>query len=176
MKTTRRLVIMGLLACLLGLPMSAPAATPPDNGGEVPDLQVGMMAACYFHNSTAKAFISKHNKVRRSRGLVPLRADIQLGKVAKVHTKEMTSRNQLYHTSHTALASRVTRWSTLGENVGVGGTVDSLFSAFMASPGHKANILYSKFNHVGVGTGTSGGRLWVTVIFEARNDPGTRLC
>lgn len=176
MKRTRKLVILGLMACLLGMPLSAPAAEPPGNGGDPSDLEVGLMAACYSHSSNDKSFISKHNQARRARGLAPLKADVQLGKVAKVHTNEMVTRNSLYHTSHTQLANRVTRWSTLGENVGVGGTVTSLFSAFMNSPGHKANILYSKFNHVGVGTRVAGGRMWVTVIFEARNDPGTRLC
>lgn len=176
MKRYRHLVIMALLAGLLGSPMSAPAAEPSGGDGTPGDLEVGLMAACYAHKTADKSFISKHNQARRARGLPALRPDIHLGKVAKKHTNEMVTRNLLYHTSHTQLASRVTRWSTLGENVGVGGTVDSLFSAFMNSPGHKANILYSPFNHVGVGTRKAGGRLWVTVIFEARNDPGTRLC
>ena len=171
-----RLVAMGLMACLLGLPMSSPAASPSGGQGNPGDLEVGLLAACYAHKTADKQFIAKHNAARKARGLGPLRADIHLGKAAKVHTNEMVQRNLLYHTSHTQLARRVTRWSTLGENVGVGGTVDSLFSAFMNSPGHRANILYGKFNHVGIGTKTAGGRLWVTVIFETVQDPGTRLC
>jgi hypothetical protein len=45
----------------------------------------------------------------------------------------------------------------------------------MASPAHKDNILYAPFNYVGIGTATGFGRLWATVIFESRKDPGTRL-
>ena len=176
MRRHRQLVITVILACLLGLPVTAPAAGPPTGDGDPGDAEVGLLAGCYRHRTKDKSFIAKHNQARRARGLAPLRADVHLGKVAKVHTHEMVKRNELYHTSHTRLANRVTRWSTLGENVGVGSTVTSLFNAFMNSPGHRANVLYGKFNHIGVGTRVAYGRLWVTVIFEARNDPGTRLC
>jgi len=59
--------------------------------------------------------------------------------------------------------------------LGVGGSVESLHEAFMNSPAHKANIVYTPFKHVGIGTNWDDGRLWVTVIFEATTNPGTRL-
>jgi uncharacterized protein YkwD len=43
------------------------------------------------------------------------------------------------------------------------------------SPAHRHNILYSSFRHSGVGVSKRGGRMWVTVIFEASRNPGTRL-
>jgi uncharacterized protein YkwD len=88
----------------------------------------------------------------------------------------MVRAETLYHTPTDTLKRRVTRWTTLGENVGVGGTVTTLHTAFMGSSAHRSNILYSGFRHVGIGTSKSGGRLWVTVIFEARTDPGSPLC
>jgi uncharacterized protein YkwD len=172
----RQITVIGLMAALLGMPMSAPASEPSGNGGSHVLIEPEHLAACFRYKSAEKSFVSKHNATRKARGLGPLRIDIQLGRVARYHTKEMTSRNSLYHTSSAQLSRRVTRWSTLGENVGVGGSVSSLFSAFMNSPAHRANILYGKFNHIGVGTISAGGRMWVTVIFEARNDPGTPLC
>jgi uncharacterized protein YkwD len=87
----------------------------------------------------------------------------------------MVRKDLLHHTSESALRRRVTNWSTLGENVGVGGTVDSLHAAFMASPAHKDNVLYTSFRHVGIGVVERNGRMWVTVIFEAQTDPGTTL-
>jgi uncharacterized protein YkwD len=45
----------------------------------------------------------------------------------------------------------------------------------MNSPEHRANILYNHFHYAGVGVVTKRGRMWVTVEFEARSDPGTRL-
>ncbi len=88
----------------------------------------------------------------------------------------MVRKNTLYHTPSKKLAWRVTNWTILGENVGVGNTVLSLHQAFMNSPAHLQNILYGSYRHVGVGTVTKNGRLWVTVVFEARRDPGSRLC
>ena len=133
-------------------------------------------ALCYSNNSNEKSFASKINVARRAAGRGTLRLDPELSKAAKVHTYEMVRRETLYHTPSDTLRRRVTRWTTLGENVGVGGTVTSLHGAFMGSTAHRANILYSSFRHVGIGSVKKNGRLWVTVIFEARTDPGSPLC
>jgi uncharacterized protein YkwD len=87
----------------------------------------------------------------------------------------MWKADELYHTPSDKLRHRVTNWTVIGENVGVGGTVSSLHTAFMNSPAHKDNILYTAFRHVGIGVAKKNGRMWVTVIFEAIADPGTPL-
>ena len=69
----------------------------------------------------------------------------------------------------------MTRWHSLGENVGYGTSVSQLHSAFMASPLHKANILGSDYRFVGVGVAKAGGYMWVTVVFEGKRNPGTTL-
>lgn len=115
------------------------------------------------------------NAARANAGRGRLSLDPEASKVARKHTFEMINKNLLHHTPNSTLMRRVTRWSTLGENVGVGGTVGSLHVAFMNSPAHRSNILYGAFRHVGVGTKRAHGRLWVTVIFEASTDPGTSL-
>ena len=130
---------------------------------------------CFAHKAEEKGFFSKLNRARRAAGRSTLNLDRQLTKVARKHTKEMVEENLLHHTSSPALRRRVTHWQMLGENVGVGNTVDSLHVAFMNSPGHKANIMYNEFRHVGIGTRQAHGRLWVTVIFEAESNPGTTL-
>ena len=116
------------------------------------------------------------NAARASAGRSPFRLDPEISKVSKVHTREMVKASSLFHTSSSVLSKRVTNWVLLGENVGMGGTVSSLHSAFMDSPVHKANILLSSFRHVGVGVMKDGGRMWVTVTFEAKSDPGSPLC
>jgi uncharacterized protein YkwD len=45
----------------------------------------------------------------------------------------------------------------------------------MDSSGHRANVLYNGFTHVGVGVVVRNDRMWVTMIFEGRTDPGTTL-
>lgn len=133
-------------------------------------------ASCYSSTRKEKAFAGKINVARRATGKSSLRLDTQLSKAAKVHTREMVNKNLLYHTPADTLKRRVTNWYELGENVGVGSTVTSLHSAFMNSSAHRANIMYTGFRYVGIGAVKAHGRLWVTVIFESRADPGSRLC
>jgi uncharacterized protein YkwD len=49
--------------------------------------------------------------------------------------------------------------------VGVGGSLDSLESAFMQSKEHRKNILRPQFDHAAIGVVHGGDTLWVTVIF-----------
>lgn len=70
---------------------------------------------------------------------------------------------------NTDLGSVTTNWTRLGENVGVGGNyaggVSQLHDAFMASPGHHANIM-GDFNYAGIGVVIrEDGALYVTVVF-----------
>ncbi len=131
-------------------------------------------AACYSPNTAERSFARLINTARTS--VADLRLDPELSKVAKVHTRDMVRTNSLHHSTSTELRNRITNWSSLGENVGVGSGVTSLHQAFMNSPAHKDNILHSTFRHVGVGVIKKDGRMWVTVIFEARSDPGSPLC
>ncbi len=130
---------------------------------------------CITYRRTEKRFARLINEEREKRGLGKLRLDTELGKAARKHTGEMVAKSLLFHTSSSDLAERITRWRVLGENVGVGGSVGTLHTAFMESPPHKENVLHETYRYVGIGTSKSGGSLWVTMIFEARKDPGTTL-
>lgn len=130
---------------------------------------------CWEVKGAERGFAKRINNVRgvAKRGM--LRLDPELSKAARLHTREMVKQNKLHHTPSDKLSRRVTNWTVLGENVGVGGDVQSLHDAFMASPGHAQNVLYDSFRHVGIGTVKAHGQLWVTVIFEAETNPGTTL-
>ena len=130
---------------------------------------------CWNYKTSERGFARKMNAVRSGRGLGKLSLDPEISKAARVHTNEMINQNTLHHTSSTNLRNRVTNWVVLGENVGVGSTVSSLHDAFMNSPAHRDNIEHAAYKHVGIGARKAGGRLWVTVIFEAVTDPGTTL-
>ena len=130
---------------------------------------------CWEYKPTERGFASSINTARVATGKSRLRLDPELSKTARKHTAEMVARSSLHHTSTADLKWRVTNWSTLGENVGVGASVDSLHTAFMGSPLHRQNVLYPDFRYVGVGVREADGRMWVTVIFEAAGNPGTRL-
>lgn len=161
-KTLRTVLGMTVLATVLAVPsVGASAATD---------------ASCWRVKRTEQAFVTKMNASRGRHDQGRLVLDPELSRAAQKHTKEMVSSDQLFHTGMDRLGRWVTRWTTLGENVGVGGTVTSLHTAFMSSPTHRANILLGRYTHVGVSTARDpDGKLWVTVVFESHTNPGTRL-
>ena len=110
-------------------------------------------------------FLAKINASRSAAGLGPLTVDGGIRSHARNHTQDMINSGGIYHSSSAELqAAGGSGWLKLGENVGRGGTVDSLHTAFMNSAGHKANIL-GDYNMVGIGTASSDGVLYVTVVF-----------
>lgn len=132
-------------------------------------------AGCWSYKDSERRLASRINKARANRGLPKLQLDRQLGRVSRKHSWEMARRRKLYHTPSWLLGSRVTRWISLGENVGRTRTVRRAFRAMMRSSSHRANILDATWVHVGVGTVRKRGYLWSTVTFEAIRDPGTTL-
>lgn len=116
------------------------------------------------HNAE-DGFLSAINSTRVTNGLEVLVVDDGLRAYARFHTQAMVDADEIFHSSGDELREAAgPGWTRLGENVGRGGTVDSLHEAFMDSEGHRSNIL-GDFNLVGIGTATQGGVLYVTVIF-----------
>jgi uncharacterized protein YkwD len=51
-----------------------------------------------------------------------------------------------------------TDWSDIGENIAAGyPTPESVVAGWMASPGHRENILSAQFTEIGVGMANGGG-------------------
>ena len=163
MQIAKRMAAVALVALSFGALSPATLAT------------AGGKASCYNYKSSERAFAEKINLARRVAGSGSIQLDKELSKVARRHAWEMDRANRLFHTEGNKLGWRVTNWNSLGENVGVGGTVESLHRAFMASPAHRANVLKSSYNHLGVGVHTDKNYMWVTMVFESTRDPGTRL-
>jgi len=130
---------------------------------------------CIRNTRPERRFRYLINEARAGVGENRLRLDTELGRVARKHTKEMIQRGTLYHSTAEQFRRRVTEWKVVGENVGVGGTVSSLHDAFMESPPHRENIEYPTFRYVGVGVKKVDQRMWVTVLFERSQNPGTTL-
>ena len=156
---------------LIGTPLPEPPVDLPASFATAERLAT----TCWTPRRAERRFARLHNEERLGDGLSRLKLDPELSRVARLHTREMTVRNHLFHSSSLQLRRRVTGWTTLGENVGVGGTPASLMRAFMDSPLHEANVLLPAFRYVGIGTKRGEGRLWVTVIFEAVDNPSTTL-
>ncbi len=119
-------------------------------------------------------FIAQVNATRAGVGLSPLQADVQLTNLARGWAEEMRGGvcgegNFICHAS--PISAGVTHnWAKLGENVGTGPDVASVMDAFIASPGHYANIVDPEFTHIGVGVVWDGGRLYTTHRFMKLQD------
>jgi len=91
----------------------------------------------------------------------------RLARYAKAHSQAMAHKGYLFHSSEQQLRDALDGydWQIGGENVGVGGSLESLEDAFMASKLHRENILRTTFRHAAIGIARDDGRIWITVIF-----------
>ena len=145
----KRVLLAGLLLSFIGLGISWP-----------------MSVARAEPQSEEAQFIADLNQLRVSKGLVPLSPDGHLTDIARGWSAVMVQQGSLSHNPN--LAAQVGGdWRKLGENVGVGASVDWLNQAFINSPHHYENMVDPDFRDVGVGVvDTDDGNIWVTVDFE----------
>lgn len=114
--------------------------------------------------SAEASFVSSINASRRASHRPQLRRSYTLTVVARRWAQSMARSNRLAHNPR--VTSQVRGWHYLGENVGVGGSVPSLHSAFMHSAPHRANVVSSRYTYVGVGVAYAHGRMWVVEVFD----------
>jgi uncharacterized protein YkwD len=108
-------------------------------------LVTGMLALPFPASAgprTDAAFVRATNADRREAGPKSMATSATLARLARSHSVAMARRSASRH----------------------GGR--RVQNAFMASSGHRRNILYRKANRFGVGTWVKDGVIWVTVNFE----------
>jgi uncharacterized protein YkwD len=122
------------------------------------------------------------NKTRTDAGLKGLRTDSDLSAIAGIRANRMRDANVLNHTVGGNLKSQLAwydvAWYRYGENVGYttypwgSQAAKSIHSMWMKSSSHKALILSSRFNYVGVGAAyrSSNGRTYVSIVFSESPD------
>jgi uncharacterized protein YkwD len=105
------------------------------------------------------------NDARNDRGARDLDRGWRLRRMADEHSRQMATEGRIFHTA--SLGSKLTfvSWSVAGENVGAGGSMRSLYDAFMKSDPHRDNILRRGYRRVGIGVYAHDGFVWVTLIF-----------
>ena len=101
------------------------------------------------------------DRVAHKLAALPINAEAQAK--AQAWAQRLASERKLYH-SHLPDGIR-SKWCSLGENVGYGPSVPAIEDAYMASAGHRANILATKWTGVGVGYATSGTRVYTVHVF-----------
>jgi Cysteine-rich secretory protein family len=127
-----------------------------------------------FDAAGEKQLVELINQERAAQGLPPLVVDQRLTMAARGHTELMVKHDQLSHqldgepSLQVRIGDRNLRADRLAENIGLGTNVAEVHAGFMNSPPHRANILSSTYNAVGVGVLQSGERLYVTEDFAHR--------
>lgn len=128
--------------------LAAVTTTAPPSGGFDPG-----------HESSFASLINSH---RNANGLAALSRNSSLDAEARAWSQQMAANGGL---SHSNLGRFLPPWSSVGENVAVGGSVSSIFGGLTASAGHNDNML-GDFTHLGVGVWVdSSGTLWTTHVF-----------
>ncbi|MER7183385.1 CAP domain-containing protein [Streptomyces hyaluromycini] len=98
------------------------------------------------------------NAERSKVGCSALTLNTTLSKVAQSHSEDMALHQNMSHVGSDGsspgdrLTSAGYTWSAYGENVAYGyASPEQVMAGWMASPGHKANILNCTFKEIGVG-------------------------
>lgn len=113
------------------------------------------------------------NIERKNAGLAPLTLDTAISNVARLKSQDMAKNNYFAHQSPTygsagdMLTKYSIKWSAWGENIASGQkTPEAVVTAWMNSPGHRANIMSANFTKLGVGyaTNANGTPYWTQMF------------
>ncbi|WP_076263589.1 CAP domain-containing protein [Intrasporangium flavum] len=111
----------------------------------------------------AQQVVTLVNAQRAKVGCRALRVDVRLQRAAFAHSVDMAKRRYFSHTSldGRTFVDRIRAQGytgrRLGENIAAGyRTPIAVMSAWMKSPGHRANILDCRYTAIGVGVATGG--------------------
>ena len=106
------------------------------------------------------------NDYRIKNGLKPLTSDSKLSYAARLKAQDMHDKKYFSHTSPTygspfqMMKDLGITYRSAGENIAMGQrTPSEVMTAWMNSPGHRANILNSSYTKIGVGY-VADGNYW----------------
>ena len=121
-------------------------------------------------STLASQLVTLANQARAYAGVRPLAWDGQLGCLATEWSKYMASTGTLQHRdlNATIRTAAYSSYRTLGENIlrgPISMTAQQMHNAWMASPGHRANILSASYTKIGIGSAVSGSTIYVTQNF-----------
>lgn len=129
-----------------------------------------------FTNSqlTQSGIIAETNRHREQDGLLPLRMNAKLNLAAKAKLDDMFRQQYFEHespdgkTPADVIKAAGYQFIIVGENLALGNYQNDvvLVEAWMDSPGHRANIMDSKFHEIGVAAAKgmfNGKEVWLAV-------------
>ena len=112
------------------------------------------------------------NNDRARYNLSPLVIDPALCRIARIKSEDMRDNRYFAHTSPTygdvrqMLSHFGYPYSAAGENIAHHASIDKAQAAFLSSPGHRKNIMSSRYTKVGIGAAIDEkGFVYLTQIF-----------
>lgn len=144
-------------------------------GGVVPQCAPAPPPAVVQMTNVQQTVVNSVNEHRANAGRRPVAVDARLTAAAQGHSDHMARERIMTHigAGWTDGGMRITssgyRWRTWAENVAAGqATPADVMAAWMASPGHRANILQDRVVHIGVAaTKASNGVVYWTMVLAA---------
>jgi uncharacterized protein YkwD len=119
-------------------------------------------AAGGYDSGAESDFASRINSYRENNGKSSLSRDGSLDSYARSWAKKLAENGGL---SHSNIGSLVPPWTSVGENVGSGGSAGQIFDALAGSGPHTSTML-GDFTHFGIGAyRDSSGLLWTAQVF-----------
>ena len=161
-------------------PLSVASAAPPHRS----DVATPVVAAPVYAPATTfdQQMIGLVNQARHAAGVPNLTEATGLTRLAVWWSTQLQSGATAYQLAHNPSAwTMVTSYGAAnrqawGENVAwsssTATTADQLFTAYMNSPGHRANILSVTYHYIGVGTVLGAHGLFNTTEFTDAVQPG----
>jgi uncharacterized protein YkwD len=118
---------------------------------------VPMMCAPAPAASTQDQVVASTNQQRAAVGVRAVTVNASLTQAAQAHANDQAAADRMSHTGTDGsnAGTRISRTGypvrAWGENVASGyGTADAVMAAWMASPGHRANIVSGTFTQIGI--------------------------
>jgi uncharacterized protein YkwD len=129
-------------------------------------LAIGVLAvsaACLPLNGQENHLFSSTNQLRAQSGLPQLAQHDHLVRRAREWAQTLAVRGQLAHSDLNELG---VSWSAAAENVGRSSSIEDITSRLQASPPHRANMVSTKYTHMGVGTARAkDGTVYAVQLF-----------
>jgi len=108
---------------------------------------VVLLGACESTHAELTDVRAHVNASRAAAGLAPVSENLQLNLKADLWAQNMRNNCRIWHSRLSDGAP--SNWRKLGENVGMGGSISQIHTAYMNSPGHRANVLDPSFSQMG---------------------------
>jgi uncharacterized protein YkwD len=127
------------------------------------------------------------NADRSKAGLIAVRLDTRLGAIARARSTDMAAKHYFGHTQPDGrtvfdiIESKGITWYGAGEIIawnteaGFADSASAANASWLASAGHKAIVLSTSYNYVGVGLAidaSSGHRIWTAVFMKGPDRTG----